>query len=516
MKIIILFNYYYRFFICIFLTVLFSGLQVVYASQLAPKNNTLINSPWQSSHAGPAQQASSPLRGPESNDRLMIQQHSFKGLDPTDSSKGFYGASPWHVLSSKKYPKSFSNARTIWGATLTHLYKYTINGDVFEFADYFRIDKSIFTFHWNLIGLDNDRIIVPAPAGYKLNENRGQCLTKGKRALLEFRDGDQPNSSIQCVRSFELLSKELEKVCGNDISPRRTHGPQNMNVLYSGDIVITLNEKKFGQQRTFIVVIDNGLKQLKSCALLDDSAVTNQFPVEANDMFFATGTGIIKYSFNSEKNVLIREWKKDFEFRARTGTTPTLMGFGEGNDRLVAVVDSTCYVKNPLTGRIICDPDNKPSRLIVFKRDNDNNKYYSIDLPGVIKTVENSPAAIGYNIVIANYAGFKPEPDAQGGVVKLHWNKENNQFVLDWINSSILLNGVPTISGGSSVVYSTGIAEDGFYYFYGLDMNSGQLVVGRKMGKGRSFLDQGNNIILNDDRSLIYGGLNGIVRIKPK
>ena len=487
------------------------------SAQEPPANPALIDSPWAVSHRGASQQASSPHAGPVAGS-LTVQSSDHSGLEPG----GFNGGSPWLTLSSKKYSGS-PNARTVWGTTVTHAYKYVVDGPTFQLADSFRIDGGIFSIHWNLVGLSGDRIIVPAPGGYFQSRDNAACGAN-KRALLELRDGSTPTSPIQCVKSFRFTGNDLTNVCGNNINVWKTNGPQNVAVLTSGKIAVTLREDPDVQDdsddRTFVAIVDNNLNTLEACTLLDDSAVTNQFPVEGNSMFFVTGDAFIKLNYDPASQTLTEQWNKPYAFRNRSGTTPTLIGFGSNPDKLVVAIDSRCVQVNPFESVIECDPAGAPSKVVAVRRNNAYPQVFTFDLPSAIDTVENSPAARGYDMVVAQYGGYEAQPGTPGAVAKFHWDSDNDVFVQDWLNTSVLFNGVPSISDAANLVYSSGIAADGNFHFYGLRFRDqtgspgGSTVIDQVLGPQEYFRDQGNNTVINDDGSAIWSGHNGMARVR--
>ncbi len=130
-------------------------------------------------------------------------------------------------------------------------------------------------------------------------------------------------------------------------------------------------------------------------------------------------------------------------------------------------------------------------------------------------TVENSPPAWHADIVIAQYAGFDPKCDAPRGVQKLDWDAGNNAFRMDWNRADVQFNNVMTISAGSGLVYGVGLGAGCRHIYRGLDLGSGGTRVELPLGIGRSCLDQGNSHALLDDRSIVFGTTNGMVRIRP-
>jgi hypothetical protein len=129
-------------------------------------------------------------------------------------------------------------------------------------------------------------------------------------------------------------------------------------------------------------------------------------------------------------------------------------------------------------------------------------------------SAENSPTAWGYDIVIAQYNGFQPDANPLKGVQKLSWQPAARQLKLAWATDAVNFNNVPTYSAGSNLVYGSG-RRKGVYYFWGLDWRTGQVKLEVLLGNSPDFLDQGNQVTLNDDRSIFFSSATGIVRIVP-
>jgi hypothetical protein len=118
--------------------------------------------------------------------------------------------------------------------------------------------------------------------------------------------------------------------------------------------------------------------------------------------------------------------------------------------------------------------------------------------------------------VIAQFAGFNPKCDSPRGVQKLHWNAAANAFGLDWVRADVQFNNVMTISAGSGLVYGVGLGRGCRHTYRGLDLASGETRVELPLGIGRAYLDHGNSHALLDDRSIVFGTSNGMIRIRPR
>lgn|GEM_PF-2432137 len=511
-------------------------------------------------------QASSYRRGPQ-GEGLLVQPREFENVAGED-----FGASPWHVVSTRRY--SSPTARTVWGASLQWVYKFAVDGDTFEFAGKFRLNEGFTSITWNLIGLDDGRVVVPDPDGYRAGD--GDCGGT-EPAFLVLRDdtdgaGD-PMSAIECEKKLEFEPAALRELC--DASGFMVRGPTGTGslILFEGELASTVVFQDQGVRRHYLIVADPGLDAFVACGLIDDSAPTNEYagellPDGRTAVYVPTGDAIVKLVYDSAAQTVERRWERPVGVRDRLGTTPTLVNAANG-DQLVVVVDARCATSNVVNGLIVCDDDDSPSRLVGVRREDDLGNQpavISIDLPGVIRTVENSPAARGDTIVVANYSGYLPNgllvppggqppngglssngasPDsvadiATGAVAVTY---RNGGFDIAWVIEDQQVSGVPTISGGGNLVYGTGAEIDGRTYLYGflledddrgaagtvavrLDIGAAPFRTPQTRANGEVFIpladysfgpgeffDAGNNLVLLPDRSLLVSGGRGLVRI---
>jgi hypothetical protein len=518
-------------------------LMLVAAPLPGQTNPHVAQSAWPMPHRNSARQASTPGAGPVEGAIAEVRyfvQDAGKDLQ----------ASPFMVISGKRYPNR-PTARVVWAASLNHVYKYVADDKQLIYADSLETSKRASQLSWNILALAaDDRILVPMPSGLNTAGATKLGCTSKHPALAAFTDGDTPESAIQCVSLFEYTPQRMRAACGFP-EPLPFIAGNLTGVLFNGDIATVMERninglgplRALGTQEgreSYLLVVANDLSRVKACTKIADSSPTNQFPIERlpdgrDAIYIATANGLVLMHYDAARNSLTKAGEVQLPFRTRTGTTPTLIGFGDDRDKFVFVIDAQCAVARVTTGAITCDgARDRPSQLIAVRRDNfTRNSLKTIDLPPSIDTVENSPAAYGYDIVVTNYSGYTPDGPKDGkrnfakGVVKLSWNPTKQAFQTDWTNLDIQMNGVPTISAASNLVYSSGGESDGNSWFYGVRMKSdttgpgGAVVVRIKLGRSKPsargaadwIFDQGNNTLLLDDGSAIFSGGPSIVRV---
>jgi hypothetical protein len=457
-----------------------------------PRNQYLADSPWPIYHRDNYAQASTPIRGPEAGDQLEIQ------TIPTQLN----GASPWSNL-SQTYA---DGTQTVWGSTLTHVFKILIDGENWQLIDSQEI-SGLDSISWNNLLLEDNKLIVADPE---------------ERILYRLADSDpnDPRSPIAIEGEFSLPA---------ETPGRFTH----FSLTYDGWIILITHEGYLNAVKPdFSQVVTYDLSQTEG-----DINWHNAFPIDENGgIYLASQQALTKVQWNSETQTFSTAWRVPYNFRAEgcpeqsnnqieegirfllggecsgSGTTPTLMGVGE-MDRLVLTVDG----------------DSPQNNLVAFWRDEIPEDW--VGLPGQDRRVaaitplpyatsegqgfntENSPVVYGYEVAVAQYNGLRPSCQPLGGVQKLLWNPTSRQLELVWANEEVSLNNVLTYSVGSDLLYGSG-RKDCSYHFYGLDWDSGETVLDLPMGDDEIFLDQGNQVTINSDRSIIFGGLEGHVRIR--
>jgi|GEM_PF-981648 hypothetical protein len=460
---------------------------------LPPQNPFLADSPWPIFHQSTYAQASTILRGPEPG-------YSYE-VDVLQTNAG--GPSPWLVL-SESYP---DGTRVIWGATSTHVFKVLADEDSFEVIDSFRIDSNRFSVHWNLMVLEDNTVIV---------------ADRGKNQYYKFADADPTDWSSEIV--LEDIFEVPESIPGN---------AGHFSLSYDGWII-------FVTDAGYIGAVKNDFSEYRSLKLPQAEGETNFHNTYALDetgaIFTASTDRMIRVDWRDTEFSLA--WDIPYDFRgpgceninrnpvqeflavARgdtctgSGTTPTLMGI-EGQDKLVLVVDGHA-------------PNNN---MVAFWRDEIPDDWEG--LPGYDRrvaavtplpystpegegfTAENSPTAWGYDVAVAQYNGFDPGPNPLPGVQKLTWDPNFRTLDVTWATDEVNFNNVLTYSAGTNLVYGTG-QKDGIFYFWGLDWNTGDIALEVLLGEGDDYLNQGNQVIIDEQGNAYFSSVTGIVRLQPE
>ncbi len=546
-------------------------------SQLAfepvvPQPPNFEESPVPLFHYSPARQASTFLKGPKTNNcevQVLELESSF--------GKNF-GPSPWHVVSSKRY--SEDNALTIWGTSLTDTYRIKLQGDKFEALDYFEVNKFPTSITWNLFSMDDGRVIVPDASGF-MSGNRKDRSLNPSWLILSDNNKVGANSEIKLLDKFEFKPSDLQDFikppAGSKLA-RLTAGNSSVP-MYSKEIATVIAYKKDKKRYSYLLIINLEEKKLVASELVGEGLLSNAMAAEpfGNDgtaIYVPLEESMVKMVWSASKKKVEQHWSVKLPVRRRTGTTPTLVNTSDGK-QFVVVIDSECAVASVTNALIACSEEERPSQLVAVERSTPKDQrpfILTTDLPSWLRTVENSPSAAGDRIIVANYSGYLPNglmvpaggeiketetprwlvskdaiEDFAKGLVALKYDKGKKNFVIDWENDDIQINGITAISTGSNMVYGSGAEEEnGKSWLYGFQLTDsdsgnkgdlklrvelgaapfrgskrdrkGNLIIPRKqyqLTKNEIF-DMGNQILILEDGSIIVSGGRAIVRVRER
>jgi hypothetical protein len=447
-----------------------------------PPNPFLANSPWPIMHRNSFAQQSTCLRAPSIGDSLTVRH----------CRAPFGRTSTWLYFTEK-----YSNGkRAILGSSATHIFKAVDDSLGLRVIDSLRLDFNTLDYSWNHLLLKN-RVWISYDYDDINNVNK----------VYKFTDQDTTNiySKIIALDTIILPNTVLGKAT-------------LFNVTQDGWIAFNTTGGTFG-------VIKPDFSQVISLNLpltAGEISYHNNFSVDTdNSMYVVTTKKMIKLKWNNPN--LTIEWTSPYDFVGNgptatlakgSGTTPTLVGWGNGNDKLVVVADG-----------------HSPNNLVAFWRDTlpsgwtpisgqDTRVAGIVNLTGFqnlnngLQSVENSICVNDYDMSLAQFNGFTYGCTNAKGVIKCRWNTTTNTLSLIWNNTSVNFNNALTYSSKSNLVYGNGKETDCNYYFYGLNWNTGDLVIRKRLGTSEDYNDQGCNISINDDNSLVEPTSTGFIQIK--
>ena len=290
-----------------------------------------------------------------------------------------------------------------------------------------------------------------------------------------------------------------------------------------------------------IVVLDRDLN-VKAYLALPGEFVDNSIAIdEHNGIYVVTSKRLLKLVWKGEKLSQDEKdgaWSAEYNVpsdpeKARalgaisrgSGTTPSLMGFGDDSDKLVLMVDAdenganlVAFWRDAIPAGFKQKPGTKSARIADQIR---------VDITKL--TIEASPEILGYGVTVIN--GTYPKPvkadifgnlmvsgvtrPAPMGLQKFTWNPGKDQFEKAWLLSDIDNTDqmVPTISAKSNMIYAA-TKTDGNYEYLGIDWTTGKVNARWVFPDDRRLWNAcfGVSTIL-EDGDLLVGGFFGIKRV---
>lgn len=351
------------------------------------------------------------------------------------------------------------------------------------------------------------------------------CVYGGTK-VLKTTDDNLADGPVRVVRSVDV-AQGMPAAAAKSVS--RIIG---LNMTYDGYIAAAAPGA--------LVVLDRDLN-IVSYITFSGEAVDNSIAIDENNgIYVVTSRRMLKVIWNGkslstdEKDGAWEsgyEWTPDEKALAAgaisrgSGTTPTLVGFGDDPDKLVVIADAAETGTNAVAfwrDAIPADFTQKPGTK--SRRIADQTRIEISQL-----TIEPSANALGYGVTFIN--GSYPRPlktpgapnaftagitrPAPKGVQKFIWNPQARRFDKAWVNAEVDNSDimVPVISAATGLLYCAH-KENGRYQYVGLDWETGELRE-RWIFPDQSLLWNafGGITTIMADGDLLIGGAFGVKRI---
>lgn len=215
-----------------------------------------------------------------------------------------------------------------------------------------------------------------------------------------------------------------------------------------------------------------------------------------------------------------------------TGATPTLMGFGADEDKLVVITDGAqkmrlvAFWRDQLPAGWKQKPGTLSSRIA---------DQLEVDMGADIKTVQSEQSVSTYNgyaFVVNNIiskdapyldrtnyyvsmlnGATRPGPQ---GVAMLQWDQQSDAWKQLWMRTDVSsISTVPMISGGGRMAIIDGYFTNTWNdrYHIGMDLDSGETVLKVHLGSDPRFNGMYSAIKVNEAGAIQYGMAYGLVRL---
>ena len=341
----------------------------------------------------------------------------------------------------------------------------------------------------------------------------------------DVREGDV-HSPIEIVKSYDLRSG-LPEDQRDKIS--RIFG---FGMTYDGHLAIAMPG--------IIAVMTRDLENMQYI-LLEGEAVDNGISVDDRGGIYCVTSKYMRKVTWDGKKLSDKEadgaWKSEYDYVPNpkamsrgSGNTPTLMGFGPDDDKLVVIADAGEEIKVIAFWRdeIPTDFEQKPGT---------KSRRIADQLPLTIKvpaTIEWSPHVYGNGVMMM--ASAWPDPvkqddgkvavfetvltagvtrEAPVGAEKWSWDSKTDSFKSDWAVDYPLQWAMYPVSAASNTVTLT-LAEDGIYSLVHVDWDTGTEVGKVILGTNPIFNTAGGLFIpLNENEIYITGVFGPVLISKP-
>lgn len=293
---------------------------------------------------------------------------------------------------------------------------------------------------------------------------------------------------------------------------------------------------------TGVVIVANRELEVMDYALFPAEHVENSIAVDENGgIYVVTSVNMHKLVWTGEK--LSREvqdgaWSSPYDVMAEgeaqktgaashgSGTTPSLMGFGDDEDKLVVISDG-----NPENAQIVAfwrdeipaDFKQKPGTL---------SRRIADQIPFTLSktTVEASPVVYGNGVLVVNSTYPEPGPIAMDlisnaflagttraaplGIQKYEWHSESDRFEATWAIADVDNTDwmPPAVSAANGLVYIANRQNDTYEYF-AADWETGEKKATWQFPNDSVLWNNWGGItVFLDDGDLLLGGFFAIKR----
>lgn len=418
--------------------------------------------------------------------------------------------SPWTVLR----PPGADGRQAILTTPVNGIAKYDIEDGHLKGADFLRLERKWTDFDWGLLLLADGSALVTEKMHNRF-------------AVVGDRDND-PASPLDVRRRLPV--------------DRERYGSLTSHFTMAFDgAVIALTDKP-----SLIAVRPQDGRVLADLPMPGDGGAVfhNSFPIDENGRAYLVGQRAMT-AVDWDGRAFKTAWVAPYNMRG-----PGFEGAREDRPRLAEAVavarglpgtgsgTTPTLIGPPKSGlAVVVDGHSPRNHLVAFWRGDIPENWAPLPDPGKAGSTldrrvagvlalpfctpegdgyscENSPAALGHALIVAQWAGFAPGPRPPKGVQRVDWNPVERRLELVWTNPDVHLNGVPTIGRGPESPCVFGMGREGADYVYSiLDFRNGKRVRRIDLGPSDDVLDQGNSHVIAADGSIIYAGRGKLVRL---
>ncbi|MCC6479868.1 MAG: hypothetical protein IT552_11740 [Sphingomonadaceae bacterium] len=509
--------------------------------EMPPMNPFLIDSELATTHYGPAQQDSLPFEGP-------IGIHE---LDESQIQRVGGGMVNIAILQGPKYE---SGEEVIIAANNNQVAKILVNDGKYELIAATPIDGQP-----HMSGEDADKLaaqidaagteqevleilnkdysryveqVVARAAIYNISDKDGNFYTVVNNDVVVFADEEpgNPRSAMVEKNRFRLPAEYFSPTLED---PDAVFG---LGMTYDGNLVMVT-------MGGVVAVVDREFKNDPIIhRLADEEQVTNSIAIDKDGgIYVLSNKKMHKMVWDGSQLYTDSNgaWSCEYDsFEGKlggvslgngSGSTPSLMGFGDEEDKLIVITDGSlvmnmvAFWRDEIPEGFEQKPGTKSRRIadqikVSFGKDNLDRAQS-----------EQSVAVYGYGALVVNNTLPTPLPtmlenvvtsgftrEGPTGAEKFEWDSKNDRWTRAWANPDVASpSTVPMISGGSNQVYVNGFV-DGKWEITGLDWDTGEVATRLRMGKSQKYNGAYSVIAMLPGGDIVLGGLFGTMRIRTE
>jgi hypothetical protein len=469
-----------------------------------PANPFLADSPWPMSHRNSYNQASSPLPGPSGNDTLGVRRVSAL---PDAITLNYSGVYP-------------DGSRVIWGSTFFSVFKarVTATGEIHKVDEVTELpDLSG--------GLSN-----AIASAYTVLDADNTLFAARQRKIAAYADaGNSPTTKIAKVREHAFPASVLGP--GDAISA--------MNITFDGRLVVA-------SKRGAVVAISRDFSEQHVLTLPAPEEVSNSIAVdEDGGIYVVTSDHMYRVQWTGAGLSLDPAdgaWTAEYDggpvvpapgrLGRGSGTTPTLMGTGADEDKLVVIADGQTLMHIVAFWRDEIPPGWQPIEPGKDIRIAAELPITFGDAAATRSATEQSTTVRGHDsMVVSNTYGwpfdgtiglglfaafFSGVPSIQPhGAELFHWDSVGNAMTSAWSNGISCPNGIPTMSAATGYAYCYG-ARGGVWTIEAFDWATGAPVFHHPLGTALGVNSFYAATEIGPDSSIVSGTLGGMIRVQPE
>lgn len=340
-------------------------------------------------------------------------------------------------------------------------------------------------------------------------------------------DENNPSAGIKAIKTV-------------DLKPFTGPGAHliGTGITYDGKFVVASNNG-------LVAVFDRKLEGTpQTIRLGENEYVSNSFSIDQhNGIYIASGTVMHKLVWTGSKlsdDEADGAWKSPYDtgdqppavkFGSGTGSTPTLMGFGDAQDKLVVITDGADHMHLVAFWR-----DQIPDGWKTTPGAKSNRIAGQIAVTAGLKTApkfiqsEQSVVVNGYGAFVVNNVAAKGEKDKlidvltlgplnqpATGCQRFEWDPQTHRWHSAWARGDVIsISTVPSVSSASGIVFVNGYYRKTGWEVTGLDWNTGKTV--QRVSFGHNNLGNGAYSIIQfaPNGDLILNSASGPIRVGLK